>query len=107
MKPNTATFTNILLACDMMGALVEGMNIHQRVVGNGFSLNAIVVNTLIDMDVKCGIIYKAWNFFEKMCDAKMISWIAIIVGYMQNGYIERVCIKIFMEDKNITFRSTH
>jgi len=42
-----------------MGALEEGMDIHQRVVENGFSSNIVVMNALIEMYTKCGRIYKA------------------------------------------------
>ena len=35
-----------------MGAIEEGMAIHQRVVKNGFSFNVVVINAMIDMYVK-------------------------------------------------------
>jgi len=37
-----------------MGTLEEGMDIHQRVVENGFTLNDVVINGLIGMYEKCG-----------------------------------------------------
>jgi len=49
---NFATFAIIFPTCASMGALEEGMGIHQRVVQNGFSFNIMVVNALIDMYAK-------------------------------------------------------
>jgi len=59
VKPKYVTFTNILLACATMGALEEGMEIHQRVFENDFASNFMVVEVLIGMYAKCGRIHKA------------------------------------------------
>jgi len=42
-----------------MGGIEEGMNIHQRVVENGFALKIMVLIGLIEMYVKCETIHKA------------------------------------------------
>lgn len=54
VKPNFATFVSILAACATMGALEEGMDIHQRVVENGFSWNVVVWSTLLTMYAESG-----------------------------------------------------
>lgn len=46
-----------------MGAVEEGIHIRQRIVGNGFFLNIVVLTTLIDMYVKCEIVHKVENYF--------------------------------------------
>jgi len=69
-----------------MVTLKEGMDAHQRVVENGFTSNATIVNALIDMYVISGIIHKARELFYKMHDANTISWIAIIGEYAIHGY---------------------
>jgi len=40
------------------GSSSKGMDIHQRVVENGFSSNVTILNALIDMYAKCGTIHK-------------------------------------------------
>ena len=40
-----------------MRALEEGMEIHQRVVENGFPLNVVAMNALIGMHAKYGRIH--------------------------------------------------
>ena len=59
VKPDSATFASILRACATMGALEEGMDIHQSVVENGFASNIIILSVLICMYEKCGRIHKA------------------------------------------------
>jgi len=47
----------ILPTCATMRALEEGMEIHQRVVENGFPLNVVAMNALIGMHAKYGRIH--------------------------------------------------
>ena len=86
VKPNSITFASILPACATMGALEEGMDIHQSVVENGFALNVVVVSALIAMYAKCGRIEKARELFDKMHGVNTISWNAMIARYAQNGF---------------------
>lgn len=79
-----------------MGALQEDMDTHQRVVENGFTLNVMVLNTLIYMYEKYGSIEKASELFDKMHDVDIILWIAMIIGYAQDGCFEKT-LDTFMQ----------
>lgn len=52
VKPDPVTFANIVPACSIMGALEEGMNIHQKVVKNGFELKFMGISSLLDVYAK-------------------------------------------------------
>jgi len=54
VKPNYATFVSILSAFATMGPIEEGMDIHQKVVKNGFEPKFMGISTLIDMYAKYG-----------------------------------------------------
>ncbi|XP_059069395.1 pentatricopeptide repeat-containing protein At3g24000, mitochondrial-like [Cryptomeria japonica] len=89
VKPNSTTFASILPACAKMGALGQGMDIHQSIMERGFSSDIKVGNALIDMYAKCGIINKARELFDRMPQRDVISWNAMIAGYVQNGFVEK------------------
>lgn len=59
-------------------SLEEGMNMCKRVFENVFSSNVVVVNVLIAMYVKWGRIHKARDLFNKIHDAYIVSWNAMI-----------------------------
>lgn len=61
-----------------MGGLEEGTNIHQRVVQKWFSLNIMVINTLIYMYEKCTRINKVKELLEKIHDVNIFLWNAVI-----------------------------
>ncbi|XP_057837778.2 pentatricopeptide repeat-containing protein At1g11290, chloroplastic [Cryptomeria japonica] len=88
-KPNSTTFASILLACAKMGALEQGVNIHQSIVEGGFLSDIIVGNALVNMYAKCGSVYKAHELFDRMPQRDVISWNAMIAGYAQNGFVEK------------------
>ncbi|XP_057854806.2 pentatricopeptide repeat-containing protein At5g27110 [Cryptomeria japonica] len=89
IKPNSTTFVSILPVCAKMGALEQGMDIHQSIVEGGFLSDIIVGNSLVDMYTKCGSIDKAHEVFDKMVQRDVISWTAMIAGYTQNGLMEK------------------
>ncbi|XP_059077345.1 pentatricopeptide repeat-containing protein At2g13600 [Cryptomeria japonica] len=95
-KPNSTTFSSILPACANMGALEQGMEIHQSIIESGFSTNVVVLNSLIYMYAKCERIHTARELFDRMPQRDMVSWNAMITGYAQNGVSDQA-LKLFKE----------
>ncbi|XP_059069475.1 pentatricopeptide repeat-containing protein At3g24000, mitochondrial-like [Cryptomeria japonica] len=94
LKPDSTTFASILPACAKMGALEQGMNIHQSIMEGGFLSDIIVGNALVDMYGKCGNMDKARELFDKMSQKNVVSWNAMIAGYAHNGFCKDA-LKIF------------
>ncbi|XP_059068258.1 pentatricopeptide repeat-containing protein At2g13600-like [Cryptomeria japonica] len=86
VKPESTTFAYILAACVKMGALKEGMDIHQSINDRGILSNVVVATALLDMYAKCGSVNKVRELFDKMPRRNMVSWSAMIAGYEQNGF---------------------
>ncbi|XP_057852254.1 pentatricopeptide repeat-containing protein At2g33760-like [Cryptomeria japonica] len=66
LNPNSTTFISIMPACAKMGAIEQGMHIHQSIIESGLVSNIEVANALIDMYAKCGNIHSAHNVFDIM-----------------------------------------
>eukprot|EP01018_Ginkgo_biloba_P013907 Gb_04460 [translate_table: standard] len=86
IQPNSFTFPFVLTACAGLSALQEGKKIHSCVVKIGFESDLYVGNTLIDMYAKGGNIEDARHVFDKMSERDVITWNAMIAGYVQNGH---------------------
>ncbi|XP_057830928.2 pentatricopeptide repeat-containing protein At2g13600 [Cryptomeria japonica] len=96
LKLASSTFASILPACAKMGALEQGMNIHQRIMEGGFMLDVVVANALVDMYAKCGSIHKARELFDKMPQKTVVSWTAMVAGYAQEGVLDEA-LRLFKE----------
>ncbi|XP_057813358.2 pentatricopeptide repeat-containing protein At1g08070, chloroplastic isoform X2 [Cryptomeria japonica] len=96
VKPDSTTFSSVLLACAKMGALEQGVLVHQSIIENGSLSDVIVASALVDMYAKCGSMDSACELFEKMSQRDVIAWTAMIVGYAQNGFVEKA-LKTFKQ----------
>ncbi|XP_059067471.1 pentatricopeptide repeat-containing protein At1g08070, chloroplastic [Cryptomeria japonica] len=97
MIPSSATFASILPACAKMGALEQGMEIHERIIEHGFFSDVEVVTALVDMYAKCGNIQKARELFDKMSQQNVVSWNAMLAGYVHNGVLDEA-LKAFQRN---------
>jgi pentatricopeptide repeat protein len=78
LKPEEKTFVSVLPGCADMAALDYGMEIHEKVLSSGFQSDVVVLNSLIDMYVKCGCIQKAHALFDRMHGKDSVSWNTMI-----------------------------
>eukprot|EP01018_Ginkgo_biloba_P002747 Gb_11036 [translate_table: standard] len=85
IQPDQFTFASVLSACANLAALEQGMEIHEEIIRNGVQFDIVVENALVDMYAKCGSIEKACHVFDKMHQRDVVSWTAMIAGYVQNG----------------------
>jgi pentatricopeptide repeat protein len=86
MTPNNITIVNILSVCGNGEALQQGKDIHDYIMRTGFPLDISVMTALVVMHAKCGSIEIACQLFDKMSKRDVVSWNAMIAGYVQNGY---------------------
>ncbi|XP_059069534.1 pentatricopeptide repeat-containing protein At3g24000, mitochondrial-like [Cryptomeria japonica] len=89
VKPNSTTFASILPACAKVGALEQGIDIHQSIKDKAILSDVVVATALVDVYAKCGSIDKARELFDGMSQRDVVSWTAMIAGYAQNGFVEK------------------
>lgn len=87
--PNEFTFSTNLKVCGMLNAIEKGLQIHGFCLKIGFEMMVEVGNSLVDMYSKCGRIDEAEKVFRWMVDRSLISWNAMIAGYVHAGYGSR------------------
>eukprot|EP01018_Ginkgo_biloba_P013187 Gb_32448 [translate_table: standard] len=85
IQPNEFTFASVLPACANLASLEQGIEIHQEIILSGVQSDIYVENALVDMYAKCGNAEKARHVFDKMRQRDVVSWTAMITGYVQNG----------------------
>ncbi|CAA0382490.1 unnamed protein product [Arabidopsis thaliana] len=84
--PNEFTFSTNLKACGLLNALEKGLQIHGFCLKIGFEMMVEVGNSLVDMYSKCGRINEAEKVFRRIVDRSLISWNAMIAGFVHAGY---------------------
>ncbi|KAI3468254.1 hypothetical protein Pfo_024917 [Paulownia fortunei] len=63
----------------------EGKQVHGAVFRIGYESDLMINNDLIEMYRKCGKMEKAHSVFDKMTERNVVSWAALMCGYLQVG----------------------
>jgi pentatricopeptide repeat protein len=84
-KPNEITFVSLLQACSSIGSQELGESIHAHVIKAGYSMNAYLQSTLIDLYCKFGRIKQGKALFDEIPTKDLICWSSMIKGYGMNG----------------------
>ncbi|KAJ7541471.1 hypothetical protein O6H91_10G061300 [Diphasiastrum complanatum] len=85
VQPENITYVVLLNACARIGALEHGKQLHSDIIKSGSESDIVIGNTLVDMYSKCGCIEDAGEVFMKMRERNVVSWTAMITGYVHQG----------------------
>lgn len=84
LEPNSFTFSSVLTACAALGDLESGKRVQGRVIKCSGE-DVFVETALIDLYAKCGDTDEAVKIFLRMPIRNVVSWTAIISGFVQNN----------------------
>ncbi|KAI5060747.1 hypothetical protein GOP47_0025167 [Adiantum capillus-veneris] len=90
VSPCDVTFTCILKACGCArDGIATGRKLYTEVVKRAFETHVFVGNSLVDMYCKCGSLVEAQAVFDKLRTPDVISWTALLSGYVEHGLSEK------------------
>eukprot|EP00253_Pinus_taeda_P001206 PITA_01206 len=87
-KPNQVTLASVLKACAGLTELGYGAQFHAYVIKTGLELQVCVGTALVDMYGKFGAMVNSSKIFANMSERNVVSWTAMIAGYVQNTLSE-------------------
>ncbi|KAL5856259.1 hypothetical protein ACOSQ4_006061 [Xanthoceras sorbifolium] len=81
-EPNTSILVLLIQSCRSLESYCEGLQVHGYIIRSGFWAIISVQNSLlsmyVDSDMEC-----ARRLFDEMCEKDVITWSAMIGGYVQ------------------------
>lgn len=86
LEPNSYTFTNVISACngDIDVRIVTAL--HGICIKCGCGDEISVGNALVSAYLKYGMVKEAEKSFSGMAERNLVSWTAILSGYVKNGH---------------------
>ncbi|KAL1815136.1 hypothetical protein ACET3Z_017710 [Daucus carota] len=95
VAPNAVTLASILPACNPLGSLALGKQLHAYAMRNCLNHNVFVDSALVDMYSKLGSINYAEHVFADSPIRNSVSYTNMILGYGQHGMGEKALILFF------------
>ncbi|XP_029122555.2 putative pentatricopeptide repeat-containing protein At5g37570 [Elaeis guineensis] len=85
LPPDAFTFPSLLRSCSHEPAsLTVGASVHAAVIRCGLEVDIFVCTALIDFYGKCREIEAARRVFDSMEHRNVVSWTAMVVGYLNS-----------------------
>nr|XP_048333307.1 pentatricopeptide repeat-containing protein At3g24000, mitochondrial-like isoform X2 [Ziziphus jujuba var. spinosa]XP_048333308.1 pentatricopeptide repeat-containing protein At3g24000, mitochondrial-like isoform X2 [Ziziphus jujuba var. spinosa]XP_048333309.1 pentatricopeptide repeat-containing protein At3g24000, mitochondrial-like isoform X2 [Ziziphus jujuba var. spinosa]XP_048333310.1 pentatricopeptide repeat-containing protein At3g24000, mitochondrial-like isoform X2 [Ziziphus jujuba var. len=85
-KERLRHFSEMLHACASKRCLNEAMAIHGQVIRSGIDPDSHLWVSLVNVYAKCGRPVIAWKVLDKMPERDVVSWTALIQGFVAEGY---------------------
>ncbi|CAN1252278.1 Pentatricopeptide repeat-containing protein At2g27610 [Linum perenne] len=89
VQPGQFTFATVIGSLSGETMLHKGIQVQAAAIKNGFQTAAPVSNSLVSVYSKAGMIDNARAVFDRIIAHDVVSWTAMISGYLQNGNAER------------------
>ncbi|XP_057492162.1 pentatricopeptide repeat-containing protein At3g14330-like [Actinidia eriantha] len=83
------TLTTMLPICARVTSLYKGKEIHAQIVKSKTIPDLFVINSLMDMYVKCGAVDYSGRIFGGMKRKDLTSWNTVLSGYAINGLMTK------------------
>ncbi|KAF8411701.1 hypothetical protein HHK36_004259 [Tetracentron sinense] len=87
--PNAVTLSSILPACNPVGGIIVGKQLHGFAFRHSLDRNVFVGTALVDMYSKCGVINYAESVFTMIPEKNSVTYTNMILGFGQHGKGER------------------
>ncbi|XP_030486152.2 pentatricopeptide repeat-containing protein At2g03880, mitochondrial [Cannabis sativa] len=78
---NSITYSELIKCCLACGAVEQGKLVHKHLFSNGYQPKTFLLNVLISMYVKFGILEEALEVFNLMPERNVVSWTTMIAAY--------------------------
>uniref|UniRef100_A0A2C9USH3 GDT1 family protein n=1 Tax=Manihot esculenta TaxID=3983 RepID=A0A2C9USH3_MANES len=105
--PNHFTLSSVFKCCSTLCELRNGKAIHGWILTNEIGLDVILVNSVLDLYVKCGALDYAKRLFKSVEEIDTVSWNIMISAYLHIGDVERA-LDLFhgLNSKDVTSWNT-
>ncbi|KAL6143677.1 hypothetical protein ACLB2K_054372 [Fragaria x ananassa] len=100
LMPDQFSLSGVVSACTKLGSLALGKQLHSWAERSRLVLDHCVGCCLVDMYAKCGgdgSMSDSRKVFDRMREHSVVSWTAVITGYVQSGGGDEEAVELFVK----------
>ncbi|KAK1438206.1 hypothetical protein QVD17_04012 [Tagetes erecta] len=98
---SSSTFSTILGAFSQEGLYQQGLEVHNRVIVLGLSLNVYVGSALIDLYMNMGLVDFALRLFDDLPERNLATWNQLLRGFGEFGSLHKLQLYYRMKREGV------
>jgi pentatricopeptide repeat protein len=100
IKPSAVATVSALVACTDLCIPRLGRELHSFALKNGYTDDAFIGSSIIDMYAKCGLVEESRSFFDRIRQKDLVHWTVMLTGYGVNGF-GKEAVKLYREMQRV------
>ncbi|KAE8707579.1 hypothetical protein F3Y22_tig00110383pilonHSYRG00271 [Hibiscus syriacus] len=96
IEVDEVTIVNFLHICKRFVFESLCKSVHCLIIRQGYKLNDLVINSLIDAYAKCNLVDLAWKLFDDLKGRDVVAWSTMIAGFTHCGNPDEA-VRVFCE----------
>lgn len=99
-KPSAVATVSALMACTDLCIPRLGRELHGFALKNGYTDDAFIASSIIDMYAKCGLVEESRSFFDRIRHKDLVHWTVMLTGYGVNGF-GKEAVELYQEMQRV------
>lgn len=84
LDPDPILYNRLVSKCTQLRKVREGRLVHAHFLNSDFKDDIVILNTILNMYGKCGLLEDAHKMFDRMPHKDMVTWTTLITAYSQH-----------------------
>lgn len=85
---DSITYSELIKCCIASRAIAHGKRIHKHVFSGGYEPKSFLINNLLNMYVKFGLLDEAQALFDEMPERNVVAWTTMISAYAADSELK-------------------
>lgn len=93
---DSVTYSELIKCCIASRDIAHGKRVHKHIFSGGYEPKSFLVNNLVNMYVKFGLLREAQDLFDQMPERNVVAWTTMISAYASSSSLKHKALEFLV-----------